>query len=58
MKAKAVDEKKKLESLTSSEQLKEQKAQAAKAELTEDGKPKRKPPTLYRPGEKPEPPKP
>ena len=58
VKAKAVDEKKKLESLTSSEQLKEQKAQAAKAELTEDGKPKRKPPTLYRPGEKPEPPKP
>ncbi len=58
VKAKAAEEKKKLDTMTSTEQLKEQKAEAAKAELAEDGKPKRKPPTLYRPGEKPEPPKP
>lgn len=48
--AKAEDEKKKLESLSTPEQLKEQKKEAAK---TEDQTPKRKPPTLYRPGEKP-----
>jgi len=58
VRAKASEEKKKLESMTSSQELKEQKAEAAKAELTGDGKPARKPPTLYRPGEKPEPQKP
>jgi hypothetical protein len=54
VRAKDAADKKKLESLTSTEQVKEQKAEAAKAELGADGKPKRKPPTLYRPGEKPE----
>jgi hypothetical protein len=53
--AKADEEKKKIESLSTPEQLKEKKAEEAKAD---DGKPKRKPPTLYRPGEKPEQPKP
>ncbi|HVW83597.1 MAG TPA: hypothetical protein VHB50_02915, partial [Bryobacteraceae bacterium] len=48
--AKAEEEKKKVESLTSSETLKEQKVEDAKVEV---GTPKRKPPTLYRPGEKP-----
>jgi hypothetical protein len=51
---KAAEEKKKVESLTSREDLKQQKAEDAKAEdHTDDGKPKRKPPTLYKPGEKP-----
>jgi len=53
--AKAEEEKKKIESLSTPEQLKEKKAEEAKVD---DGKPKRKPPTLYRPGEKPDPPKP
>jgi hypothetical protein len=48
--AKAEREKKEVESLTSSEQLKQQKVEDAKVD---EGKPKRKPPTLYRPGEKP-----
>ena len=48
--AKADEEKKKIESLSTPEQLKEKKAEEAKVD---DGKPKRKPPTLYRPGEKP-----
>ncbi len=48
--AKAEKEKKELESLTSKEDVKAQKVEDAKAD---DGKPKRKPPTLYRPGEKP-----
>jgi hypothetical protein len=59
--AKAEEEKKKIESLTSSEELKEQKKEQAKAgseTMNPDGTPKRKPPTLYRPGEKPDPPKP
>lgn len=48
-------EKKRVESLTSKEELKEQKTEDAKAEPAKDasGQPKRKPPTLYRPGEKP-----
>ena len=50
--AKAEEEKKKLESLSTPEQLKEKKTEEAKADI---GTPKRKPPTLYRPGEKPEP---
>jgi hypothetical protein len=50
--AKAEEEKKKLESLSTPEQLKEKKAEEAKAEI---GTPQRKPPTLYRPGEKSEP---
>jgi hypothetical protein len=55
---KAAEEKKKVESLTSREELKAQKAEDAKADgkvgdRTEDGQPKRKPPTLYKPGEKP-----
>lgn len=45
-------EKKRVESLTSKEALKEQKAEDAKADVGQD-QPKRKPPTLYRPGEKP-----
>jgi hypothetical protein len=49
--AKAEKEKKELESLTPKDELKEQKAEDAKAD---DGQPKRKPPTLYRPGEKPD----
>jgi hypothetical protein len=53
--AKAEEEKKKIESLSTPEQLKEKKKEEAKAE---EGKPKRKPPTLYRPGEKPDQPKP
>ena len=48
--AKAEKEKKEVESLTSSEQRKQQKVEDAKVE---DGTAKRKPPTLYRPGEKP-----
>ncbi|HZL56234.1 MAG TPA: hypothetical protein VFC21_04095 [Bryobacteraceae bacterium] len=48
--AKADEEKKRVESLTSKDELKAQKTEDAKAE---DGKPKRKPPTLYKPGEKP-----
>jgi hypothetical protein len=50
--ANAEEEKKKLESLSTPEQLKEKKAEEAKAEI---GTPQRKPPTLYRPGEKSEP---
>jgi hypothetical protein len=53
--AKAEKEKQELESLTPKDQLKQQKAEDAKAD---DGKPKRKAPTLYRPGEKPDQPKP
>jgi predicted transcriptional regulator len=53
--AKAEEEKKKIESLSTPEQLKEKKKEEAKAEI---GTPKRKPPTLYRPGEKPDQPKP
>jgi hypothetical protein len=49
--AKAAEEKKKLDSLNTPEQARERKAEEAKVD---DGKPKRKPPTLYRPGEKPE----
>src|SRR5665213_340286 len=48
--AKADEEKKRVESLTSKDELKAQKTEDAKAE---DGKPKRKPHTLYKPGEKP-----
>ena len=47
--AKAEDEKKKLESLSTPEEAKERKQEAAKVEDTGS---KRKPPTLYRPGEK------
>jgi hypothetical protein len=49
--AKADEEKKKVESLTPKDVVKEQKAQDAKLD---DGKPKRTPPTLYKPGEKPQ----
>ena len=54
--AKAAEEKKKVESFTSWEELKQQKAEDAKADTAkdEDGQPKRKPPTLYKPGEKPQ----
>ena len=53
--AQAEKEKKEVESLTSVEQKKEQKAEDARADpTTVDGQPKRKPPTLYRPGEKPD----
>lgn len=54
--AKAEEEKKKVESLTSRDELKQQKAEDARADLTKDenGQPKRKPPTLYKPGEKPQ----
>ena len=58
--AKAEEEKKKIESLSTPEQVKEMKKEEAKAgseTMNPDGTPKRKPPTLYRPGEKPEPPK-
>ena len=48
--SKAEEEKKKVEELTPKDRVKEQKVEDAKAD---DGKPKRKPPTLYRPGEKP-----
>jgi hypothetical protein len=48
--AKSEEEKKRVESLTPKEQVKEQKAEDARADI---GKPKRTPPTLYRPGEKP-----
>ena len=54
--AKAEEEKKKIESLSTPEQLKEKKKEEIKAEVeakNPDGTPKRKPPTLYRPGEKP-----
>lgn len=47
---KAAQEKKSIEAVTTPERQKEQKAEQAKAE---EGAPKRKPPTLYRPGEKP-----
>jgi hypothetical protein len=49
--AKAEEEKKKVESLTPKDAVKEQKAEDAKLD---DGKPKRTPPTLYKPGEKPQ----
>lgn len=55
--AKAEEEKKKIESLSTSEELKEKRAEEAKAgsaTMNPDGTPKRKPPTLYRPGEKPD----
>ena len=52
--AKAEKEKQELESLTPKDRLKQQKTEDAKAD---DGKPKRKAPTLYRPGEKPDQPK-
>jgi hypothetical protein len=52
--AKAEKEKQELDSMTPKDQLKQQKAEDAKAD---DGKPKRKAPTLYRPGEKPDQPK-
>ncbi|MGD1072591.1 MAG: hypothetical protein ABSB15_20900 [Bryobacteraceae bacterium] len=48
---KTAKEKKELESLTPKDEVKEQKAEDAKADV---GTPKRKPPTLYRPGEKPD----
>jgi nucleotide-binding universal stress UspA family protein len=50
---KAAEEKKKVESLTSVQERKEQKAETAKAhpDMGDDGQPKRKPPTLYKPGE-------
>jgi DNA-directed RNA polymerase beta' subunit len=48
--AKSDAEKKRIESLTPKDELKAQKAEDAKADV---GKPARKPPTLYRPGEKP-----
>jgi len=48
--SKAEEEKKKLEELTPKDRVKEQKVEDAKVD---DGKPKRKPPTLYRPGEQP-----
>jgi hypothetical protein len=48
--AKAEKEKKEIQSLSTPEQVKEQKVENAKAD---DGKPQRKAPTLYRPGEKP-----
>jgi hypothetical protein len=51
---KAAEEKKKVQSLTSEEVRKEEKTEAAKADMGDDGKPKRKPPTLYKPGEKPQ----
>jgi hypothetical protein len=49
--AKAAEEKKKIESLTGDEEKKEQKKEDAKVD---GGKPKRAPPTLYNPGEKPQ----
>jgi predicted transcriptional regulator len=49
--ARTEKEKKEVEDLTPKDRLKQQKAEDAKAD---DGKPKRKPPTLYRPGEKPD----
>lgn len=49
--AKAAEEKKQVESLTPKAVVKEQKAEDAKLD---DGKPKRTPPTLYKPGEKPQ----
>jgi hypothetical protein len=49
--AKAAEEKKRVESLTGAEERKEQKVEDAKADV---GKPKRAPPTLYKPGEKPQ----
>lgn len=52
--ARAEEEKKKIESLSTPEQLKEKKKEEAKVN---EGAPKRKPPTLYRPGEKPDQPK-
>jgi hypothetical protein len=55
--AKADEEKKKIEALATPEQLKAKKQEEAKAgseTMNPDGTPKRKPPTLYRPGEKPE----
>jgi hypothetical protein len=52
---KAEKEKKELEALTPADQVKEQKKEDAKAEPANPSG--RKPPTLYRPGEKPDPPK-
>jgi hypothetical protein len=54
--AKAVEEKKKVESVTTRDRLKEQKVEDAKADIDKgaDGRPKRKPPTLYKPGEAPQ----
>jgi hypothetical protein len=52
--AKAAEEKKKIQSETTPERVKEQKVEDAKADLGTDGKPKRKPPTLYKPGEAPQ----
>jgi hypothetical protein len=51
--AKAAEEKKKVESVTTHDRLKEQKVEDAKADIDKgaDGQPKRKPPTLYKPGE-------
>ena len=48
--AKSEEEKKTVESLTPKDELKKQKAEDARADV---GKPTRKPPTLYRPGETP-----
>ena len=49
--AKEEKEKKEIRSMTPQDEVKEQKAEDAKADV---GTPKRKPPTLYRPGEKPD----
>jgi hypothetical protein len=49
--AKEAEEKKKIESLTGDKEKKEQKTEDAKVD---GGKPKRAPPTLYKPGEKPQ----
>jgi len=48
--AKEEKEKKEIESMTPKDEVQAQKAEDAKADV---GTPKRKPPTLYRPGEKP-----
>jgi hypothetical protein len=52
--AKAAEDKKKVESVTTPDRMKEQKVEDAKAEVGADGKPRRKPPTLYKPGEAPQ----
>lgn len=52
--AKAVEEKKKVASLTGEEEKKEQKVEDAKAGVGPGATPKRAPPTLYNPGEKPQ----
>jgi len=49
--AKEEKEKKEIESMTPKDEVQAQKAEDAKADV---GTPKRKPPTLYRPGEKPD----